>query len=151
MFYESCSEIPPILSCWPVILQVDGGGMAAEAEPSHKYPITFCCYVAAGSRGALWQNDIWHGNVYKTKVCHWILPCRKKLHCDCAEKVFCSWECSLLNTVVVLIVAYLVSMKINRQCYFWRKLLNVAQDNSLSLSMTQASQMVGHPYFYVLS
>jgi len=29
--------------------QVDAGGMAAEAEPSHQYSITFDCCVTDGS------------------------------------------------------------------------------------------------------
>jgi len=35
--------------------------------------------VTDGSRGALWQNPVWHGSVYEAKVSHWILPCRKKM------------------------------------------------------------------------
>jgi len=31
---------------------VNGGGMAAEAEPSHQYSVPFCCLVTRGSRGA---------------------------------------------------------------------------------------------------
>jgi len=38
----------------------------------------FCCCVTEGSRGAVWQNDVWHGSVYEAKVCQWIPPCRKK-------------------------------------------------------------------------
>ena len=57
--------------------EVDGGGVAVEVEPSHQYPITFCCCVTDGSRGAVWQNGIWHGRVYEAKGRHWIPPCRK--------------------------------------------------------------------------
>ena len=32
--------------------EVDVGGIAVEAEPSHQYPITFCCCVTDGNRGA---------------------------------------------------------------------------------------------------
>jgi len=32
--------------------EVDVGGMAVEVELSHQYPITCCCRVAVGSRGA---------------------------------------------------------------------------------------------------
>ena len=51
--------------------------MAVEAEPSHQYPITCCCCVTDGSRGAVWQNAVWHGSLYEAKVCHWIPPCGK--------------------------------------------------------------------------
>jgi len=37
-------------------------------------PITCCCHVTDGSRGAIWQ---WHGSVDEAKVYHWIPPCRK--------------------------------------------------------------------------
>ena len=50
------------------------GVMAVEVEPSHQYSITFCCCVTDGSRGALWQNGMWHGRVDEAKVCHWFLP-----------------------------------------------------------------------------
>ncbi len=34
--------MPPILLCWPVMLEVDVGGMAVEVEPSHQYvPLLF--------------------------------------------------------------------------------------------------------------
>ena len=36
-----------------------------------------CNLCDGGSRGAVWQNGIWHGGVYGTKVCHWIPPCGK--------------------------------------------------------------------------
>jgi len=42
-----------ILLCWSMLSEVDGGGMAVEAEPSHKYPVPCCCCVTDGSRGAL--------------------------------------------------------------------------------------------------
>jgi len=30
----------------------DVGGTAVETEPSHQYPVTFCCRATDGSRGA---------------------------------------------------------------------------------------------------
>ena len=30
---------PPILLFWPIISDVDVGGMAVEVEPSHQYPL----------------------------------------------------------------------------------------------------------------
>ena len=72
----------PILLCWPITSEADVGGMAVEAEPSWQYFITRCCCVTAGSRGAVWQNDVWHGNAYETKVSHWISPCGNNCtHC----------------------------------------------------------------------
>ena len=55
----------------------DVDGIAVEVEPSHQYSITFCFYVTDGSRGAVWQNGIWHGSAYGAKVCNWIPPCGK--------------------------------------------------------------------------
>jgi len=43
--------LPPVLLCWPMMSEVDGGAMAVEAEPSHQYPVTFCCHATDGSRG----------------------------------------------------------------------------------------------------
>ena len=40
----------PMLLSWPTMSEADVGGMAVEVEPSHQYPITFCCCVADGSR-----------------------------------------------------------------------------------------------------
>ena len=45
--------MPPILLCWPMVSEVNVGGMAVEVEPSHQHPITFCCCVTEGSRGAV--------------------------------------------------------------------------------------------------
>ena len=69
--------MPPILLCWPTTSEVDVGGMRTEAEPSRQYSIIFSCHTIDGSRGAVWQNDVWHGSSYKAKVCHWIPPCRR--------------------------------------------------------------------------
>ena len=43
------------------------GGMAGEVEPSGWYSILCCCNVTDGSRGAVWQNSIWHRNGYEAK------------------------------------------------------------------------------------
>jgi len=50
-------------------------GVAAEVEPSHQCSIEG--HVTDGSRGAVWQNSIWHRSVDEAKVCHWIPLCRK--------------------------------------------------------------------------
>ena len=56
--------------------------LAVKAEHSHQYSITFCCRVTDGSKGAVWQNGIWHGSAYKSKVCCWIPPCGKSCNTD---------------------------------------------------------------------
>ena len=66
--------MPPILWCWRTISEANVSGMAVEAEPSHQYPITFHCCVTGDSRGAVWQNSIWHGSKDETKVWNWIPP-----------------------------------------------------------------------------
>jgi len=48
--------MPPILLCWPTMSETNVGGMAVEVEPSHQYPIMFCCHVTDGSRGTVWQD-----------------------------------------------------------------------------------------------
>ena len=41
------------VSCFTVLTsEVDVGGIAVEVEPSHQYPVTFCCRVTDGSREA---------------------------------------------------------------------------------------------------
>ena len=69
--------MPAVSLCWPTTSEADGGGMAVEAEPSFQYPITCCCCVTDGSRGALWHNGVWCGSARETNVYHWILPCGK--------------------------------------------------------------------------
>ena len=38
--------IPPVLWCWSMTSEADGGGMAVEAEPSHQYSIASLRCVA---------------------------------------------------------------------------------------------------------
>ena len=45
--------VPSILLCWPMMSEVEVGGMAVEVEPSCHYPITFCFCTTDGSRGAV--------------------------------------------------------------------------------------------------
>ena len=33
----------PILLCWPMMSEVDVGGMSVKVVPSHQYSISFCC------------------------------------------------------------------------------------------------------------
>ena len=69
--------MPPSLWCWPTTLEMDVGGMAVKAEPSHRYSIPFRYCMTDGSRGAVWQNGAWHGSAYGAKGWDRILPCRK--------------------------------------------------------------------------
>ena len=43
----------PMLLSWPMMSEADVGGMAIEVEPSHQYPITFCCRATDGSTGVV--------------------------------------------------------------------------------------------------
>ena len=73
-YMRSALEVmPPILLCWPTTLETDVGVMAVETEPSHHY-YYICCHA-----GAVWQNDVWHGSAYKTKMWNLIPPCEKKM------------------------------------------------------------------------
>ena len=40
----------PILLCWPMMSESDGGGVAVEVEPSHQYSVMFCCCATDSSR-----------------------------------------------------------------------------------------------------
>ena len=72
--------MPSILFCLLTLSEVDIGGMAVKVEPSYQYPITFYCCATGASRGAVWQNGVWHGRADEAKVCHGIPPCGKKWH-----------------------------------------------------------------------
>ena len=72
--------MPLILLCWPMPSELDVSSMAAEVEPSHKYSVAFCCLVTDDSRGAVWQNGIWHASAYEAKRCNWIPPWENKCH-----------------------------------------------------------------------
>jgi len=52
--------------------EADVDGMAAEVEPFQQYSIPCCCSVTDGSRGAVWQNGVWHGSAYEAKGWNWI-------------------------------------------------------------------------------
>jgi hypothetical protein len=36
-----------------------------------------CCRATDSSRGAVWQNGVWHGSAYEAETCHWIHICGK--------------------------------------------------------------------------
>ena len=75
----------PVLRCWPTISAEGISGMKAEAEPSWKYTVTFCCHGKDSHRGAVWQNSVWCGSAYEAKVCHWIHPFREKKKKNCTQ------------------------------------------------------------------
>jgi len=66
--------MPPILLHQTTVSEIDVSAMAVW---SHQYSVTFCCCETDGSRGAVWQNSIWHGRVYEEKVWNWITLCGK--------------------------------------------------------------------------
>ena len=81
-WYVTCTRavpklMPPILLCWLTTSEANIVDMAVEVEPSRQYSIKFCCRATDDSRGAVWQNGVWHGSAYETKVCNWIPPCGK--------------------------------------------------------------------------
>ena len=41
------------LLCWPMMSEVDAGGIVVGGEPSHQYSVTCCCRAIDGSRGAV--------------------------------------------------------------------------------------------------
>ena len=45
--------MPAVLLHWPMMSEVDVGGMAVEVDPSHQYSVTCCCHVTDGSRWTL--------------------------------------------------------------------------------------------------
>ena len=95
--------MPSILLCWLLMSEVDVGGTTVETEPFHQNSITFCCWMTDGSRGAVWQNSVWYGSAYETKVCHWIRPCRKKSH---ILLNFCGDQTVDFNTVKRWVVCF---------------------------------------------
>ena len=85
--------MPPILLCWSVMSEMDISGMVIEVEPSHQYSSTCCCHVTDGSRGAIWQNDVWHGRIRESKACHSIPSCRKNgTHWHSSTLGECLWR-----------------------------------------------------------
>ena len=83
----------PLLLCWSTMTEGDIGGVAVEVEPSHQHSIPFCCFATAGSKGAVWQNGVWHGSAYEAKVCYWIPPCGKSgIHWHSSVFGKCLWK-----------------------------------------------------------
>ena len=61
-----------------------------------------------------------------------------------AKKAFCSWEFAQPNSILVLLVSFVVSMEINRRHYFWNNLIDMAQDNSSLMWPGQAKGLDTH-------
>jgi len=74
--------MPSVLWCWSTIFKAVVSGLAVQVEPSHQYPITFCCQVTDGSRGALWHNTIWHGSACEEKCATEFLHAEKMAPTD---------------------------------------------------------------------
>ena len=45
--------MPPILLCWPTTSEANVVDRAVEVEPSHQYPVEFCCRATDDGRGAV--------------------------------------------------------------------------------------------------
>jgi len=85
--------MPPILLFWLTTSEANIGDTGAEVEPSHQYPVIFCCCVTDGSRGMIWQNGVWHESVYESKVCHWIPSCSSNsTHWHSSMLAECLWR-----------------------------------------------------------
>ena len=85
--------MPPTLLCWSTMSEVAVGGMAVDVESSHQYSLTFCCCVTDGNRGAVWQNDVWHGSAGQAKVWCWIPPYGKdSTHWHSSMLAECFWR-----------------------------------------------------------
>ena len=53
--------IPLILLHWPMMSEVDGAGMAIEAEPSWPRSAIFCCCATDSSRnGSVHEAKVWN-------------------------------------------------------------------------------------------
>lgn len=86
----------PVLLYWPVKSEMDVDDVEVEVEPSCQYYITFCCHATSDSIGTNWQNGMWHGSVYQTKMCHWITSCGKTCSHWQSFSIFTSAACRFL-------------------------------------------------------
>lgn len=64
------TAVPAVLLRLPTVSEADVSAMAVEVEVSHQYFITCLCHGTGGSKGAVWQNGIWHESAHEAKVCH---------------------------------------------------------------------------------
>ena len=98
-------------------LKVMPGGMSVEAQPSPQYPITCCCCVTDGSRGALTQQCLTWKRIWSKGVL-WNPSVGKKWHLVTFTDA-CWTFVSLTNYVIVFFVSVVASMAINKRHYFW--------------------------------
>ena len=85
--------MPPNLLCRSMTSEVDVGCVTVEVESSHQYSIVFCCCVTDGSRGAVWQNNIWCRSAYEAEVWNWISSWRENgIHCHPSTFAECLWR-----------------------------------------------------------
>ena len=72
--------LPPVL-CWPTVPETDVGGMAAEAEPSHQYPIVLLLCDRWHQRGGVTERCMTWGCIWSKymelnssmqKNCQWM-------------------------------------------------------------------------------
>ena len=66
--------------------EADVGGLAVQYESPYQYSITCCSHATGGSRGAIWQNGIWHESLYDAKV--W----KNCTHCHSLTFIECLWK-----------------------------------------------------------
>ena len=60
--------MPPILLCWPAVLETDVSGTLVEAEPSRQYSITcWCCVMAVEEQS---DNGARQGSACEAVACH---------------------------------------------------------------------------------
>ena len=88
-FWTVFKGLPPVemLSLTRCEAWNEVGEVAAEAEPSHQYPIP-CYSVTDGSQGAVWQNGVWCRSVDGAKLCHCIPSWRKNDIHQCLLSIY---------------------------------------------------------------
>ena len=70
--------MPPILLCWPTTSAEEVGSMTVGGWSFLPILCYIWCCVTNGSRGADWQDDVWHGSAYEVQERHWISPSGKQ-------------------------------------------------------------------------
>jgi len=58
-----------ILLCWHT---------TSVVEPFLQYSLKFCYCETLSSKGAIWQNGVWHESKHNAKEYNWIPPCGKR-------------------------------------------------------------------------
>ena len=137
---------PLILICWPTMSEANIGSMAVKVEPSHQYPCgkNGTHWYSSTLAEHLWRPNSGHecseavvwcvsGNwdvkdkprsrwpqriLWAWRLC--FIACRNaQLMVLCWKIVFCSWEFTLSNSVIVPFASVIVSMEIKRRHFFW--------------------------------